>query len=392
MAIRLAHKYILIALFIPAFSSPILWGSAQAEVEKSISVGSTYDNNAYGSYEGEADYITSVDIGLANRLTGDRHELETYYAGNGNIFAQVGARTFLTNDFGILYARRIGEGRDGIYAGGSASFRLGRAPYDAYDYAGFQGTVTGKWYADPTVMLRSGYRLRYRNFWNLKAYSYTEHYLFAQINKFLPSRTTLRGEISYGYKNHRDPEEETFDFGRFQRGRNFMPTVTAEPGVPDQGQVALRMQVAQSLAENTGLSVRYEARLNTSDNGYDPYWEALGYSEDSDVFNDRYDYTGHEWTARLTQQLPWTLRAVLETGYESRHYDGRTAFDLSGEPIASGDFRKDRNTFAGISLEAPLTPSVDAELWYGYERNRSNDLYYDYGGRHSFSVRFKIGF
>ena len=49
---------------------------------------------------------------------------------------------------------------------------------------------------------------------------------FFQINQFLPSRTTLRGDLGLGYKLREGAE----------------------------GQVVLGLQVAQSLADNTGLA------------------------------------------------------------------------------------------------------------------------------------------
>ena len=386
------RKHTLAGLFFFVISPLLLWESGQAEVVKRISVGGIYDNNAYGSYAEEADYITQVDVYLGSRRQDERSLVEYYYAGNGTIFAQSGTRTFAINGLGIVYAR-LGEEGSGLFARGNLSLRMNRSYYDIYDYAGAQGTINGKWYIHPSLLLRLGYRLRWREYWNLDPYSYTEHHLFTQVNKFLPTRTTLRGDISYGYKDHPDPGREALGYGPFERRWRRMPSAMVEPGVPDEGQLVLALQVAQSLAEDTGLSLRYQTRLNTSSEDYDfLYGEGLGYSDDEDVFNDPYDYEGQEWTGRLTQLFPWGLRAVLGGGYENRRYDGRPALDVSGEPIPSGALRKDRNLFTSISVEKPLTPQVDAKIWYGYERNRSNDLYYHYDGRQSFSIDFKIGF
>ena len=360
----------------------------RAETVKNVSVVSTFDNNAYGSSAEKADQITQVGIYFAGRNWNDVSQIEYFYAGNGNLFAQSGERNFTTNNFGILYGRKLGEEKDRLYAGGNFSFRLDRSYYDVYDYVGAKGFVNGKWYVHPSVLLRLGYRLRLRHYWNLESFSYNEHYLFAQISKFLPSKTTLRGEISFGYKNHPNPEGiNNFNFGPARRFR-----LPADPGVPDEGQAVLAVQVAQSLAANTGISLRYQTRINTTSDRFFLSGEETGYSDDEDIFNDRYDYEGHEWTFRLTQLLPRRLGMEIEGGYEIRNYDGREALDLSGQPIVSGAFRRDRTTVASIFFEKPIFQNLSAGIWYGYDRNRVNDAYYDYSGRQSLSMELKLGF
>ncbi len=265
---------------------------------------------------------------------------------------------------------------------------MDRSYYDVYDYIGAKGFVNGKWYVHPSVLLRLGYRLRLRHYWNLESFSYNEHYLFAQISKFLPSRTTLRGEISFGYKNHPNPEGiNNFNFGPTRRFR-----LPVDPGVPDEGQAVLAVLVAQSLAANTGFSLRYQTRINTTSDRFFLSGEETGYSDDEDIFNDRYDYEGHEWTFRLTQLLPRRLGLEIEGGYEIRNYDGREALDLSGHPIGSGAFRRDRTTFGTIFFEKPVFQNLTAGIWYSYDRNRANDAYYDYSGRQSLSMELKLGF
>ena len=392
MTIKPANRRLLGVIF--CLTLPLaLCRPVQAETVKRISMGTAYDSNAYGSYEKLTDYVSRLGLYLGYRVPSDRSEVEYYYTGDGNLFVNTGARTFATSSLGVVYARKIGENRSGFSVGASSSLRTNRADYNFYNYAGIQGAANGKWYIHPTVLLRTGYRLRWRNYWNLDTFSYTEHYLSAQIDKYLPTQTTLRGDISFGYKNHRNPQYETVGLGgRFQRGMGPSQSILVEQGVPDEGQVILGVQVAQSLARKTGLSLRYQTRVNTT-SGSDVLPEGeSAYIDDDEIFNDRYDYEGHEWTARLTQLLPWRSRAVFEGGYETRRYGGRTAQDLSGQSVASGVFRRDRATFVSISLEKPFAPGVSVGLWYGYERNRSNDLYYDYSGRHGLSVGLNVEF
>ena len=388
------HLATITALAIPVALLAWPMGRARAEIVEKVSVGTTYDSNAYGSYAREADTITQIGLYLANRNKGEGSLFEYYYSGNGNIFARSGNRSFVVNRLGMIYARELGDGRNSVVAGASVAVRLDRSYYNVYDYVGAQLAVNGKWYAAPSVLTRMGYRMRLRDYWNLDALNYTEHRLSAQVSKFLPSRTTIRGDISFGYRNNRDAQVEmpAYGGGPFRGGRGRFAPTTVDPGVPDESQVVLGFQVAQSLFENTGLSLRYQARINTSNETYYLAGEESGYSDDTDLFNDRYDYEGHEWTARLTQQLPLRLRLVLEGGHEIRSFDGREALDEEGNPIGDGVFRDDRTTFASAAFEKPLTSRLDLGIWYGYQKNRSNDLYYEYDARHSLSADLKLGF
>ncbi len=374
------------------FAAQIYRGAAQAETIKSVSAGTTYDSNVYGSHAGETDAISELEVYLAYRSPGERSETEYYYTGSGVVFLRSGATTHTTNSLGFVYARNMGTGRSGLSAGGSFSLRTNRAYYDTYNYASLQGAVNGRWYIRHSLLLRSSYRLRWRNYWNSDPFSYTEHYLSAQIDKFLPSRTALRADISYGHKDHPSAVAETVQFGPFRRRWNNAPSPTLEPDVPDEGQVVLGVQVTHSLADHTGLRLRYQARLNTTSERYDLSRAGVDYYWDEDIFTDRYDHNGHRWSIRLTQELPARARVVLGGGYETRRYNGRSALDLSGLPVASGAFRKDRTVFASLSAQKPVTPAVSIGLWYEFERNRSNDPYYDYNGRHTLSLEFKVDF
>ena len=83
-----------------------------------------------------------------------------------------------------------------------------------------------------SVLLWSGYTMQFRNYWNITTQRYMDHYVFAQVSKFWPTRTTMRGDVSYSLKQHGNSE----------------------------GQAVFGLQIAQSLGINTSLSLRYQRR------------------------------------------------------------------------------------------------------------------------------------
>ncbi len=330
-----------------------------AQWNTDISFGSIYDSNADGFYSGQAERITHMTLGVTRKS--DKGRL--YYTGDGFLFGQSGPRTFVANRMGLDMIYRLGQARDRVIFGLSATNRLNRSVYTVYDYWGANGYVQGKWYVQKNTLLKLGYNVDWRSYQNLAVSRYVDHNLSAQVSKFLPSRTTLQADAQFGYKL-RDAAES---------------------------QVVLGLQVAQSLTPNTGLSLRYQARINTSSQE-DLLSVILRSLTDEDLLNSRYDYGGHRFSSKLTQQLPAQTRLLVEGGYEIRTYTDEFALDFEGNLTSGIEMRKDRFSFLDVDLELPLTQKWTTSLGYGFTHMRSNDVYYNYGNRHSVSVHLDVGF
>ncbi|MCY3682650.1 MAG: hypothetical protein OXH16_14710 [Gemmatimonadetes bacterium] len=349
------------------FACVLLLGlkTADADVLTDVTVGTIYDTNVDGVYGGASAFVTQLSASVMRPVEMDASYLRFFFSGDGFLFGHNGDRTFATNRLGVDFARNLNSGaRDRIFAGFSLAARANRSIYDVYDYAGLAGYVQGKWYSDENTMKRVGYRLNWRSYPNLNVSRYVDHYASFQINHFLPTRTTLRGDLGLGYKLREGAE----------------------------GQVVLGLQVAQSLADHTGLRVRYQRRINLrAANDAPTRFNALIYGDD-DILKDRYDYSGDQITARLTQQLPLQVRFILEGGYEKQSYKDDLARDVSGAILQGGALRQDEYSFFDAFLELPLTQRVTTEFGYGISRNFSNDEFYHYDRRQSVSFDLTIEF
>ena len=336
--------------------------STQAELIREVSVNSTADNNIFGTSDAPSDYLTEVSTYVANAFKGEGYDTRLFYEGAGYLFASAGERSFTTQEVGIAHVRKLGEGRNTLYAGASFLTRIDQADYNVYDYAGMRAFLNSKFYVAPKTMVRLGYHLATRNYWNLETASYADHYFFGQVTQFLPSKTTLRGDASYSYKTH----------------------------FSEVAQVVLGAQIAQSVRRGTGISLRYQRRVNTVAPSNDLILD--GFSLDEDILVDRYDYSGHQITSRLTQQLPFRSTLVLSSGYETQTYDDQVALDAGGLPVSDLATRLDKITFGQVSFDVPLGNRFDLGVDYRIERSLSNDVFYDYDGRRSFSVTFGLEF
>jgi hypothetical protein len=336
--------------------------AAQAEMVKEVSMNSTADNNIFGTSAPTSDYLTVASTYVANAFSGEGFDTRLFYQGSGYMFASEGNRSFMTQEVGIAHARKLGSGRNQLYAGASFLTRIDHTDYNVYDYAGMRVFLNGKFYAAPKTMLRTGYHLATRNYWNLDTASYADHYFFSQITQFFPTKTTLRGDLSYSYKTH----------------------------FSDEAQIVMGVQVAQSVRPGTGLSLRYQRRVNTLVSSADLTLD--GFSLDEDILVDRYDYSGHQLSVKLTQQLPLRATMVVSGGYETQTYDNQTELDADSFSLSDFVTRLDKITFGQISLDIPVWSRLDLDIDYRIEKSLSNDAFYDYDGRRSFSVAVGLEF
>lgn len=343
----------------------LLIGLAEAEVLTDVTMGTTYDTNVDGVYAGASAVVTRLSVSVTRLIDMDASHLRLFYIGDGFLFGRYGNRTFATNRLGVDFARNLNEGnRDNFFAGLALAARANRSIYDVYDYTGLFGYAHFKWYSGEQTLQRVGYQVNWRSYQNLAVTRYVDHYAFFQINRFLPTRTTLRGDLGLGYKLREGAE----------------------------GQVVLGVQVAQAITSNTGLRARYQRRVNLRAGNDDPTrFIALIYGDD-DILRDRYDYSGNEITARLTQHLPLQVRIILEAGYETRSYKDDLALDLGGAVLPTGILRRDVHSFFDALLELPLTHRVTTSFGYGISRNRSNDAFYHYAIRQSASFDLNVEF
>jgi len=347
------------AMLVLVLSICVYSADTRAETIAEISVESTYDSNVFGTSTNNEDYLTQAGTYIAHREKTEESDFHLFYAGTAYLFTKSTDRSFSMHDLGVSYSRKLGDGRNRLYAGSTFRARLDRDIFTVYDFDGFLAFVNTKFYATPRTMLRVGYSMERRNYWNLDVSGYSDQNVFLQATRFFPSRTTLRGDLSYGQKDYAGSE----------------------------GQVLMGLQVAQGLSGGTGVSVRFQRRINV-----EPGDAGNALSADEDILFDRYDYGGNALSLTLTQQLPFAARLIVNGAYESQSFNGQLALDENLIPLSTFEERVDRISGAGLFLELPLTSRLELGLGYDFERSRSNDATYDYEGRHIVSVGFDLDF
>ena len=365
---------------IACFAALAWAATATAQIVPRVDVYTTYSDNIFQNVNHRADWVTQADIDFDWSPT---DALNLYYTGNANVFSQFSDLFNHTHGLGLTY-QRPGEGRDLFYAGGQLAVRLDRPDYAYREYAEGNAFAALKTYLRDDLLARLSYNLYLQEYLNATEYSFAEQSLFAQISRFLPSRTTLQAGAELGLKTYlRDAavEEDGIE-ARAGSGRNLV-------------QLVGRAKVAQSLAQSAGLQAEYVLRANLS--GSSRFADTQLYNPDDDLFDDRFAYEGHALNARLKYLAGAGLLLEAGASWEKRTYPGRPALDLDGFLLASEASRRD--TRRSLSLGAGrsffprsgLASEVRLNLRWRYADTASNDPYYDAAAQ-TYSVGAELDF
>lgn len=377
-------------LFLMTFWPQVTWG----QFRTSVSLFSSYDDNPFRNSFQRPDYITTGVLSLEyipNELS-----LRFFATGNLSMFKEFSDRRYFSNTVGISYTKPFGEDEENaLYAGTSYFMRFNRASYDYYDFSQFIGYVNLKYYLDYSkgLMSRAGYRLRYRDYKNLEEFSYLEHYGFVQISKFFESKTTVLAELDLGNKNYVLTLGSMFTapgsmneggmMGGWMNGRMNQNTRYISYSRPSTTQLIGILRVAQSLTQTTGLSLQYLRRWDVSERTRFLSGGAVDFQGDEELWDDPYGYQGNEYNITLTQHLPWEITARLSTDYLAKDYARRT-FTATDTDTPTGPLRSDTRFVVGVDVRKSFGEALGffdgftISLSYFYQRNKSNDPYYDF--------------
>ena len=388
----------------------VLISAAEAQVALNADLYTTYTDNVFLTANQHGDLMQSAYIDFDYQLDGD---LSLYYSGNANVFSDNADLFNHLHSLGASYARPLGAAGL-LFAGTTLSLRLDRPLYSYRDFAAGRAFASFEPYLHPELICRLDYTLSYQNFLNAASYSFREQHLDAQLTHYLPTRTTLQLNGELGLKSYL--QETT------QPSRNPLLWGT-------------RLKAAQSLGPNLGLQLawHYQGILAGQSRyadwfwydpsklfddpyktkGYDPdelyktkakskaYWyntkatsQAYWYDPD-ELFEDRYSYSGDQWSATLKYLAPLNCQLAASFHRESRLYSERPAYNLAG--ILTGESTAETRRTARLGLAHAFyldrTPfrEMAFELEWLYRAVASNDAFYD-ADAHAYSVGVQFGF
>ncbi len=352
-----------------------------AQLSPSFTVSSYVDDNVYRSPEAQGDLLS--DFSLRLNYTPEQSDFTYFINGNYFTYAQNPERNFYINDLGVNYVSVFGSQKNHyFFAGADWLMRLNGADYNYYDYNQLFAYFNFR-FNFSNYLLKTGYNFRYRSYSNLSALDNTRHYLFMQINRALPTRTTLIFEADLGYKSFAGQTVAVSGTGGRGRGRMFYePAYTETQTIPSLSHFIYLMRVAQSLHDRLGIYVQYRQQINLSSNS--GYQNSEGYFQDEELFDDPFSYESKSITSQLTWLMPYFVKLQVGGGILNKQYISEQAYVSASDTVGNGGLREDDRRFGYVRLSKTfkLKQSVIDQLRFNLEYNlvinKSNSYWYDY--------------
>lgn len=360
----------------------------QSQTTSSVSVGVTYDDNAFRNYQEVSDYITQLNFYVAKDYEEVLWNFRLFYDGSLNIFAEYGDRFYHFHKVGVAASRPFGNSGGLFNFGGNVALNRYREPYDYINYVQGFGYANVRFKPSGSLITQFGYTLKYRNYDNLPEFSHFEHQGFGRVSWFLPTKTSLIFYSRIGLKDYESQTVTTTSdlseggMGRGPgHGRNPGSVVISEYQTPTTSQLIASVKLGQSITTNTGLSIQVLRRLQLEEGARYSYdiGEFFSYSSEDELFDDPYSYEGYEMGTALTQLLPWQVTAKLGYDHLIKNYDYE-AINLTGDPLISGEERKDTRDVFWMSLNKSMLwfRNMQFSIDFYYVKNDSNDPYFNY--------------
>lgn len=372
----------------------------QAQTRLTIHQSTAYDQNILRNYSQTNDWISHTAINLQHLIRPGKVEWQAEYAGDLNLFYYYRNRLTHAHRIGLAVMLPLRE-KISWQVEAAAQLRKHQSPFDVYDHHTWLGASRWQLHVWQRSPVQAGYQFRYRSYWDLPEFTYSEQFVFLTIKHFFPTRTTIIGELNWGHKTFahgaatdkmvvnkksNPAKGHGYQHGKRQQLLHSDSTVTAYNLTASATQQwRLSLLLAQSVLTTTGISLQYKRQLTPSrDNRY-----LLGvdyfYYQNDDLFDDPYSFESHEWEATLTQILPWSATMKLNAYRIDKRYGYSIAPDSLVTATTSITQRQDRQLGLEMSLSKRvrlnhLVKSLTISLSVNYLSNRSNDLYFDYRG------------
>jgi len=275
-------------------------------------------------------------------------------------FHQTGGLSYFAADLGLDHLVPAGAKSAFYFAAEGAGAFYGRE-YEAFSTLG--GNLTGafKTYLAPSSILRVQWQGMYASYAD-SLFNFLSHAASLSIDKYFPTRTTLKADAGYGYKYFLHPyvpvtadplpEGGAVVMGaggggwgsgtgagsgsgsgwggeRYEGGFGFIPR--AGEGGAGIGHVSVSVLVAQGIGDVVGLSASAMRQWIVS--GENPFMSIEEFYLVPNPSSDAFSWDGLQLTGRITLDLPWSVEIKTGYTYSDKTYPGVESMGLDGLPL-----------------------------------------------------------
>lgn len=334
----------------------------------SVSTFQTYADNPFRSVNPEADFISTVDVGIEKEW----EKANLLYYGSYTNFMNAASQNYYWHQLGVYF-----PGEKSIL-GAYFEQRINKTDVDYFDYTNIAGYFRYN-FLFSSVNLTFNSSLNFMSYSNLPEYNNWVGTLGLKAIKSYRTKTTLIGTLIFnykGFKNFSTPDSSDYEKGRGGHGK-WNPAEDA-----NISQIVFNGRAAQSIFENTGLALNFQYKKILSGSGFSASLFESTYG-DMELYDDPISQQGYSIGGMLTQILPWEITFRANYIYFYKDYPSQGIY-YSETEFDESKSRLDYQNYFSASMKKTIyfggesETSLDINLLYNYINNSSNSYFYNY--------------
>jgi len=349
----------------------------------SLSFSHNATDNLFQNLYAESDQLSSLGIYLDKDFSG----FSLFTEGNYSYLYENTNLSYYTQDLGGNTLYTVNE-KSAFYFSLAGRGAFYQSDYSDFNYFSINFFGAFKTYLSQSSILKSNYTFEYKNY-KSSVFDHTSHSLMLSLDKYFQTKTTLKGEIGWGYKNFLHPylsEEpmvmETNLLSSGGKGRHNPYKAGLNQFISQTQSHAQEIQVfslsgliAQGLGSRVGLQLTGTRQWSLS--GKNPFTYIEEFYAVENPSYDRFSWEGFRIGAQLSVLIPWNIQGKLRYTMDNKEFPGIYSLSLEGDPLDI--LRNDERRQFEVSIEKNFTKfSVSISCFY--VDNDSNDPLFNWDG------------
>jgi hypothetical protein len=336
-------------LVVSIFAFVLMSSTLRAEMF-SLSFFQNMTDNVFQNRYLEKDQLSSLNFYLDK----DFSDISLFTEGNYVYLHENSGFSYYFHGVGLDYLHPANE-KSAFYFALVGQGAFYRTDYDDFNYLSLNFLGSFKTYLSPTSILKSNYALEYKVY-EYSLYDFISHFLDVSFDSYFQTRTTIKAELNWGYKNYLRSFPQTEEDQAIQI-------------------LAIKGLLAQGIGGRVGLNVSGTKQWTLS--GGNPFSSVEEFYMVENPSYDMYSWQGYQISSELTILVPWNIELKMGYTRSEKEFPGIESMDLEGNPL--GVIRQDTRAQFEARVEKNF-PEFSLFFSYIYIDNHSNDSFFDWQG------------
>lgn len=350
----------------------------------SLSLFQNGTDNLFQNIYGEPDYVSNMSFYVDKNIS----QFSLFTQGNYSYLFENPTLSYYVHDLGLDYLFPIND-KSAFYFSMTGKKTFFRSDFSDFNYFSMNFFAAFKTYLSPTSIVKSNYTFEYKNYTS-SFFDFVSNALFFSLDKYFPSKTTVKAEVNWGNKYFLHPyvSEEIITIegdqfsnmgrgkGQHSSGKNSQFVIRTEGEGQGIQVLSFTGLIAQGFGDNVGLRLTGMKQWTLS--GKNPFAYVEEFYAVENPSYDRFSWEGYQINSQLTVLVPWNIQLKIGYTIADKEFPGIESLSLDGDSL--GLTRKDVRNQIEARVEKNF-PKFSVYLSYFYINNKSNDLFFGWSGQ-----------